>query len=739
MRKLLTLLLPVSLLLSAHVLAVSLGDELILSRLGDPVEIEIDVLQWEDIDLERVEISAATREEYDVFNLTWLPVLEELSFNMVGPDLDGDVRVLISSRDPLNEPFLELLLVLRWPGGSLRREYVLLFDPPGAPTPALTAVVASPSAESLERAAPQLPPAEDPITVADVPAAVVQVEETVALPVEEPLPVAELRENELPPVVESPVEEEFSQFIEVPVEEALPPVVALTVEEELPPVLELPVAGELPPAVALVVEEELPPVAETQAEEFPPLVDEDPPVAEPVPAIVSEPEPVTSEPAPQPEPEAPQLVATIVEEILEEEASPPPPDPEPLAPEPEESDVPDARTQIAIEVETLTPQPAPMALDTARRTYQVRSGDSLWNIARQFRPAGAGENLFQMLLSMHNLNRNSFINGNISLLKANAMLQVPTADDISAIDPLTAETEFDRRWNEGTQRFDAAQRGEPIPLFADGPPPEDLVEEVEDELPLGKEAPGVDANENALIMVSQTNVPQPLQIAPDAETTAAMPASESSATTELESEPVLIVETQTVAVSETQQQLPAPPATPTSVPVERTLTRAVLAAELEAEVAAMRTRRQSAEAVAQQLNVSLQRVQAERAAGASLFGTENLLLAGSSLLLFAALLVAVVFSFRIAGDLRLHTSDTALDRLPAPTWSKVPERAAVPERKEPHMPEMEVVELQMPTSAATELTQAAATDAADSPLAEDLFARMDDILGTDTRDSTKSG
>ncbi len=176
MTKLLTLLLPLSLLLSARAFAVSLGDELILSRLGDPVEIEIEVLQWEDMDLERVEISAASQAEYDVFNLTWLPVLEELNFNLVGPDLDGDVRVLISSRDPLNEPFLELLLVLRWPGGSLRREYVLLFDPPEAPVPVVSPVVETPTA-TLVRTVPQLPPAEEPAA----PAAVVEVPEPVAV------------------------------------------------------------------------------------------------------------------------------------------------------------------------------------------------------------------------------------------------------------------------------------------------------------------------------------------------------------------------------------------------------------------------------------------------------------------------------------------------------------------------------------------------------------------------------
>src|SRR5687767_13874353 len=145
------LLLALSLLTSLASHAAALGDELILSQLGDPVEVEITVMQWEDIDLDQLQISAGTPEVYESFGLDYLPALENLNFNLIGPNLDGEVKILVSSRDPMQEPYLESLLVMRWPGGSLLREYVLLFDPPRpslAPPPANPQVTPQPPASS---------------------------------------------------------------------------------------------------------------------------------------------------------------------------------------------------------------------------------------------------------------------------------------------------------------------------------------------------------------------------------------------------------------------------------------------------------------------------------------------------------------------------------------------------------------------------------------------------------------
>jgi FimV-like protein len=401
-----------------------------------------------------------------------------------------------------------------------------------------------------------------------------------------------------------------------------------------------------------------------------------------------------------------------------------------VPPAQEETDVPDARTTVAIDVETLAPQPAQATpANTGRRTYQVHSGESLWNIARQFRPAGAGENLYQVLLSIHNLNRSSFINGNISLLKANAMLQVPTATDIERIDATTAQVDFERRWDQGTQRVDAAQRGEAIPLFTDDAAADEDVVEVEASLPPGVEAPVISDDEDALIMVSETNVPQPLQMATGSEAEAAStdaPSVASSAT----------ISTQAIP-SSAESIVPAPVVTTQTLSIATT--RAVVTTELETELAAMRARRQSAEAVAQQLQASLEKARAERAAQASPLGMENLLLGAGTVVLFGLLMAGLVASLRLAGDLRSLRAGTSVALRPQTDdeWlaGRTRSRPDAAERKEPLMPAMEVVELPL---SALKATAAEVPRASTAKGDGDLFARMDDLIGADSGNSPKN-
>lgn len=121
-----------------QLLALSLGEVEVLSALGDPVEVEIPVEDWGGIDPQSIRASLAARSQYESFGLRWSPVLDSLAFNLVGPRLDGSLRILVSTRAPVSEPYVELLLALRWPGGSLLREYVVLFDLPSSADPAFS-------------------------------------------------------------------------------------------------------------------------------------------------------------------------------------------------------------------------------------------------------------------------------------------------------------------------------------------------------------------------------------------------------------------------------------------------------------------------------------------------------------------------------------------------------------------------------------------------------------------------
>ena len=320
--KLLTnILLVMAIILPLPASAVSLGDELVMSRLGDPVEIEIEVLQWQDLDMDRVQIGVGTPAEYDAFGLQRLPVLDTLSFNLIGPDSAGRVTLLVSNREPVLEPFLELLMVIRWPGGSLLREYVLLFDPPGLEQPQEQVTELSMTSEITEPVSAAV--ANGPVTV-----------------------------------VETPIDPE-----------------------------------------AVVIEPTLPPA--------------------------------TTEP-----------------------------------------EVPSIRNQLAIDVApvaTVVPPRVPSAEagQTGRQRYQVQSGDSLWDIAGSYQQGNPESDLYLFLVSLHDLNRDAFINGNISLLKSGSMLQIPTARDMSLINRAAARQIFEQRWEEGTERFTLARQGEALPLFSE--------------------------------------------------------------------------------------------------------------------------------------------------------------------------------------------------------------------------------------------------------------------------------
>lgn len=525
--------------LASPAFAVTLGQETILSLLGDPIEVEIDVLQWDDIDLERVQITLASPAEYESFSLSWLPVLDELDFNLVGPNSRGEVKVLVSTREPMSEPYVELLLVMRWPGGSLLREYVLLFDLPQ-------------TAGSNESVAGVTAPAQ-------------------------------------PGTFES---------------------------------------DNAPPRVQRVDT-----VATAGTEDIP----------EPEPELVPDPPDVQ---AAEPESAAPVFT------------------PEPVLAPDADDDVPRPRTQGAILVEATVPSAQPQPPLTGRRVYQVREGDGLWSIAQQFQPAGVGENIYQMLLSLHDLNRAAFINGNISLLKANALLQIPDADDIESIVAATAEERFEQRWDEGTVRLQTALRGDPLPefsdLYAEGNIEAGPQAELESRTP-GTETGRVTPGGSRLLLPATTPVLVPVSgtpVAPDGGDVLLGEPGVQQISVASPSAPG--TSPQAVAVVDES----APQGATINPYLERINSstrelqallqnRSVQIASLETQLVEMRQRMRDAQQVTARLNEALEQALAQREAQQGATGRNNTtVLGGVALVLLVAVLAAMVMLLKLTAQLR---------------------------------------------------------------------------------------
>jgi FimV-like protein len=90
----------------------------------------------------------------------------------------------------------------------------------------------------------------------------------------------------------------------------------------------------------------------------------------------------------------------------------------------------------------------------AADTYQVRRGDTLFEIARKTQHPGVDPN--QMLLGIYRANPSAFPGGNLDLLRPGQTLRIPDRQEVAAIDMKQAEaqgrTAAAKRYWEGLAR-----------------------------------------------------------------------------------------------------------------------------------------------------------------------------------------------------------------------------------------------------------------------------------------------
>jgi FimV N-terminal domain len=131
-----------------------LGEELRLySALNQPLHAELALHLDPDETVDEVRAGLAPRAAYQRLRLPYHDGLPPLGFAVV-PAAAGQPPVLrITSREPLREPAVELLLEVRWRSGHLVRQYALLLDLPDRFTPPAVAAPAVPSAPAPTAAA----------------------------------------------------------------------------------------------------------------------------------------------------------------------------------------------------------------------------------------------------------------------------------------------------------------------------------------------------------------------------------------------------------------------------------------------------------------------------------------------------------------------------------------------------------------------------------------------------------
>ena len=106
-----------------------LGKLKVNSALNEPLKAEIEFTSIADNERRGLNVALAPRADFEAAGAERLPFLSNIKFQVVQRP-DGRYYLDLKTEQPIEEPFLHLLLQLEWPGGRLVREYTALVDPP---------------------------------------------------------------------------------------------------------------------------------------------------------------------------------------------------------------------------------------------------------------------------------------------------------------------------------------------------------------------------------------------------------------------------------------------------------------------------------------------------------------------------------------------------------------------------------------------------------------------------------
>ncbi len=116
-----------AMVLMSSVHAAGLGKLTVLSALGQPLRAEIELTSVSPEEAAGLAAKLASPDAFRTANIEFNPALLSLRFNV--EQRGGRQFIRVSSSQPLNEPFVDMLLELSWNNGRLVREYTFLLDP----------------------------------------------------------------------------------------------------------------------------------------------------------------------------------------------------------------------------------------------------------------------------------------------------------------------------------------------------------------------------------------------------------------------------------------------------------------------------------------------------------------------------------------------------------------------------------------------------------------------------------
>lgn len=110
--------------------AVGLGKLTVTSGLGQPFRGEIELLAVDRTEEGSLSAHLATPDTFRDAKVERTAALLSLRFS-IEQKKSGEWFIKLTSPQPINDPFLDMLVEINWPAGRLLREYTVLLDPPG--------------------------------------------------------------------------------------------------------------------------------------------------------------------------------------------------------------------------------------------------------------------------------------------------------------------------------------------------------------------------------------------------------------------------------------------------------------------------------------------------------------------------------------------------------------------------------------------------------------------------------
>jgi len=134
---------------SSAAYALGLGELTLESFLNEPFKAKVDLLNTGMLGEHQIRIRLATSEDFDRLGVERAYFLTSIKFEVEVSD-DGHGKIVLTTHEPVLEPFLDFIIEARWPSGRLLREYTILVDPPVFDTDQTVTVSASEAVSRVE-------------------------------------------------------------------------------------------------------------------------------------------------------------------------------------------------------------------------------------------------------------------------------------------------------------------------------------------------------------------------------------------------------------------------------------------------------------------------------------------------------------------------------------------------------------------------------------------------------------